>query len=412
MNFVLTFCIILICQSLYNIYIMIWAWNHPENAELIRPPSTYLSPKTTFTIILPAWKEPYFDQTIISCNKFNYPKELYEVLIPLRVQDPDTIKLAQRTLARINNLNFRIILVDDKTFNKPNQLNHALKQAKGEIVTIFDAEDDPSMSLLNIVNTKLLQTNADVIQSNVQLINYTDTWFSVLNCMEYYFWFKSSLNYFAANDVMPLAGNTVFLKTYMVKKLGGWDETCLTEDGELGLRLAIEHAKFEVVYDANHATLEESPTTNDQFIKQRTRWVQGFINIFMQGKWLQLDSLKKQFIFVYILLWPALQSLLILYLFTVLVVSSFVKIDLLISVLSFVPMFLLFIQILITNYGVLKFTKEYNLKYRWYVPFNIILTFIPYQLVLAYASMRATYREFSKQTNWEKTIHTNAHRKV
>lgn len=391
---------------------MIWAWNHPENAELIKPPSTYLPPTKTFTIILPAWKEEYFDQTILSCAKFNYPPELYEVLIPLRVQDLDTVRLAQRTVAKINQNNFKIILVEDKPLNKPNQLNHALYQAKGEIVTIFDAEDDPSMSLLNIINTKLLQTNADVIQSNVQLINYTDTWFSVLNCMEYYFWFKSSLNYFAANEVMPLAGNTVFLKTALVKKLGGWDETCLTEDGELGLRLAIEHAKFEVVYDANHATLEESPTTNDQFIKQRTRWIQGFLNIFLNGKWLQLDSLKKQFIFVYILLWPVLQSLLIVYLFAVLVISSVVKIDLFISVLSFVPMFLLFIQLLVTNYGVFKFTKEYRLEYKWYIPFTIILTFIPYQMVLAYASLRATYREFSKQTDWEKTIHTNAHRKI
>jgi glycosyltransferase XagB len=391
---------------------MIWAWNHPENAELIKPPTNYLPPTKTFTIILPAWKEEYFDQTILSCAKFDYPKELYEVLIPLRVHDPETIKLAQRTVSKINQHNFKIILVNDQPQNKPNQLNWALRQARGEVVTIFDAEDDPSMSLLNIINTKLLQTDADVIQSNVQLINYTDTWFSVLNCMEYYFWFKSSLNYFAANDVMPLAGNTVFLKTALVKNLGGWDETCLTEDGELGLRLAIENAKFEVVYDANHATLEESPTTNDQFIKQRTRWVQGFINIFMQGKWLQLDSLKKQFIFVYILLWPALQSLLIVYLFIVLVVSAFVKIDLVISVLSFIPMFLLFIQLLITNYGVVKFTIEYKLEYKWYVPFIIIVTFIPYQLVLAYASLRATYREFSKQTNWEKTIHTNAHRKI
>jgi glycosyltransferase XagB len=391
---------------------MIWAWNHPQNSLSIKPPSTYLKPTKSFTIILPAWKEPFFDQTIASCAKFDYPQELYEVLIPLRVQDPDTIKLAQQTVHKINQPNFRVILVDDKPFNKPNQLNHALAQAKGEIVTIFDAEDDPSMSLLNIVNTKLLQTNADVIQSNVQLINYTDTWFSVLNCMEYYFWFKSSLNYFASNDVMPLAGNTVFLKTALVKKLDGWDENCLTEDGELGLRLAIEHAKFEVVYDAKHATLEESPTTNDQFIKQRTRWVQGFINIFINGKWLKLDSLKKKFIFVYILLWPALQSLLIAYLFIVLVVSSLVKIDLLISVTSFVPLFLLFIQLLITNYGVVQFTKEYQLQYKWYVPFVVVITFIPYQLVLAYASLRATYRELSKQTDWEKTIHTNAHRKM
>ena len=410
-TFLLIIAIITIVQSMYNIFIMIWAWNDPSNAELTRPPSTYLEPTKTFTVILPAWKEEFFDQTIMSCSRFNYPVDKYEVLIPLRVQDKDTIAIAEAAVKRVGRNNFRIILVNDEPRNKPNQLNWALNQAKGEVVTIFDSEDDPSMELLNIINTKMLQTNADIVQSNVQLVNYNDKWFSVLNCMEYYFWFKSSLNYFAENDILPLAGNTVFLKTSLVKKLGGWDESCLTEDGELGLRLATVNAKFEVIYDAKHATLEETPNTTDQFIKQRTRWIQGFFHIFLKGKWLKLNSLKKKLIFIYILLWPVLQSIFVFYLVLVLVIGAFFKIDLLVSVMSIIPFCLLLIQLLIINYGIFNFTKEYKLKYHWNTPLMTIVTFIPYQLILTWASIRAAYRELTNQTNWEKTIHTNAHRK-
>jgi glycosyltransferase XagB len=409
-TFLLIISILSIFQSLYSIYIMIWAWNDRNNIDNIKPPQDIHPPKTTFSIILPAWKEEFFDQTIKSVSQFNYPKSLYEVLIPLRVEDKETILLATKALAEIKNKKFKIILVSDKTRNKPNQLNRALQVAKGEVVTIFDSEDDPSKDLLMIVNSVFINKKPDIVQSNVQLINYVDKWFSMLNCMEYYFWFKSSLNYFANNDIMPLAGNTVFLNTALVKSVGGWNEKCLTEDGELGLRLATRNAKFEVIYDAKHATLEETPPTTSQFIKQRTRWVQGFFHIFLKGKWTKLNSLKKKLIFIYILLWPVLQSFFIFNLIFVMVVSAFIKLDLVVSIISIIPFMLLLIQMLTINYGIASFTKEYKLKYHWYLPILVILTFIPYQMILTYSALRAGFRELTNQTNWEKTIHINAHR--
>jgi glycosyltransferase XagB len=411
MNIVFAFIAILsILQSVYSIYLMIYAWNDDDNITNSQPPTDYLPPNKTFSIILPAWKEKFYDQTLLAINKFDYPKDKFEVLLPLRTEDKDTIMLANRTIRKHNLTNFKLIFVSDETRNKPNQLNWALKEANNDIVTIFDSEDEPSTQLLNIVNTTYLTKDIDIVQCTVQLINYMDNWFSLLNAMEYYFWFKSTLNVFAKHKAVPLAGNTVFIKTEMVKALGGWDQTCLTEDGELGLRLATINAKCHIVYSSEHATLEETPPNTIEFIKQRTRWIQGFFQIFLKFGWLRLDGIAKKLLFLYILLWPIIQALLFAYLILTLILIQYFEVWLTVSMLATIPILVLVIQMGVLIFGVYNFCKEYNLKYFWWLPLYTIATFLPYQLIITYSSLRAAFREITKQNNWEKTTHTNAHR--
>ena len=65
------------------------------------------------------------------------------------------------------------------------------------MVTIFDAEDEPHPDIFNVVNTVMLREEAQVVQCGVQLMNYADRWFSALNVLEYFFWFKSRMHYHA-----------------------------------------------------------------------------------------------------------------------------------------------------------------------------------------------------------------------
>ena len=80
------------------------------------------------------------------------------------------------------------------------------------MVTIFDAEDEPHPDILNVVNTVMPREGAPVVQCGVQLMNYADRWFSALNVLEYFFWFKSRMHYHAAVGMVPLGGNTVFVR--------------------------------------------------------------------------------------------------------------------------------------------------------------------------------------------------------
>jgi glycosyltransferase XagB len=411
--FLLIVALIIIVQSLFTIFSMIYAWDSQENLQEYKAPATYHNPSHSFTILLPAWQEEaVIGDTITALSKLNYPLDLTQILILLRPQDQKTIEVSEKTLKKLNRSNLQIVLVDDLPRNKPNQLNWGLREATGDIVTVFDAEDEPSRDILNIVNSTFIKKQVDLVQCGVQLMNFRSNWFSTLNVLEYYFWFKSSLLLFAKSSMMPLGGNSVFIKKELLMEVGGWNEDCLTEDADLGVKLSRKGAKMTVIYDPLHTTHEETPDTTKSFIQQRTRWVQGFFQIFKKGEWLKLNSLKKILLCLYVLLWPMLQILFFFYLLLAIFVVPFLKIGLPVAIISVFPLFLLLIQIALLNIGLWNFTRDYKLKYPFWMLFKVPLTFIPYQIILGYSALRALWREIGQEKSWEKTKHTNIHRQA
>ena len=72
----------------------------------------------------------------------------------------------------------------------------------------------------------------------MQLVNFRFSWLTVRNVLEYYFWFRSRLHFHARQGFIPLGGNTVFIRTEVLRSVSGWDPDCLAEDCELGVRLS------------------------------------------------------------------------------------------------------------------------------------------------------------------------------
>ncbi len=101
--------------------------------------------------------------------------------------------------------------------NKPRALNTALRVARGDVIGVFDAEDEVHHDLLRHVDHAMRSTGAHVIQGGVQLINFQSSWFSLRNCLEYYFWFRSRLHLQAEKGFIPLGGNTVFVRTDVLR---------------------------------------------------------------------------------------------------------------------------------------------------------------------------------------------------
>ena len=134
--------------------------------------------------------------------------------------------------------------------NKPRALNTALPYCRGDVVGVFDAEDQVHPQLLEHVDHAFRATGADVVQGGVQLINFHSSWYSLHNCLEYFFWFRSRLHLHASKGFIPLGGNTVFVRTDVLRAANGWDGTCLAEDCDLGVRLSSRGAKVVVAYDA------------------------------------------------------------------------------------------------------------------------------------------------------------------
>ncbi len=280
------------------------------------------------------------------------------------------------------------------------------------MITIFDAEDEPHKDIYKIINTVIVQQHVEVVQSGVQLMNFRSKWFSTLNCLEYFFWFKSNLHFFSSKKVIPLGGNTVFLKRELLQKIKGWDENCLTEDADIGIRLCLTHAKIKVIYGEKYATKEETPPNLKSFIKQRTRWDQGFLQILLKGDWKKLHTISKKLMVLYIFLAPEFQGIILLYTPLSLFIIFTIKIPVLIAMLTEIPLYLLIIQLLILVIGLHEFTKNYNLQFKFKDILRTLITFFPYQVILGYSALRACVRFILNSNQWEKTNHVNAHRTI
>src|SRR5258705_11025858 len=129
-------------------------------------------------------------------------------------------------------------------------------------------------------------------------------------------------------------------------------------------------------------------------------------------EWLKLPTLRQKFFSFYILLSPFLQVILLAYIPFTLWVIFFSKVTLFVSLYSFIPLYLLLLQLFLYILGFIEFNKSYNLNAPWWFATTLISKLIPYQLVLAFASIRAFYRSFINETQWEKTKHINLHRNI
>jgi glycosyltransferase XagB len=403
--------VILSAQGFFTLYLMLYTWWEPERLAGSASPRSFKPPQISFTALLPArHEEAVIAQTIQRVWNANYPKELLEVIVVCEHGDIGTIQEAERALAQIGHPNARLAVFHDGPINKPHGLNIALRQTCHDVVTIFDAEDDVHPDIFHIINTTMQAKGSPIVQAGVQLMDLRSTWFAAHNVLEYFFWFKSRLHFHARAGMIPLGGNTVFIRRDLVEQIGGWDEQCLTEDADIGIRLSVVGEQIAVTYDAEHATREETPPTVSSFIKQRTRWNQGFLQVLRKGDWKQLPTAKQRLLAVYTLTYPFAQAF-IAFLWPVsLIMMLSVKVSPAIAMLSFIPLYALCFQFLANVAGLFEFGRSYQLKVSALDVARLAVGFLPYQFLLSISGVRAVYRELLGMNNWEKTAHTGAHR--
>lgn len=398
-------------QAVFSIRLRLFIWEVPEHAWLNHAPTIYQDPCLSFTILLPArHEEEVYRETIQKVYDLNYPKELIQIVAICSDDDAGTIAEAQAKIDELGDPNVQLLIYANKPTSKPRGLNHGLQIARGDIVTIFDAEDEPHPDILNIINTTMLNDDVDAVQSGVQLMNHNTKWFCFMNVLEYFFWFKSSMHFFARIGMTPLGGNTVFVRREVMDQLGGWDENCLTEDADLGIRLSLAHARIRIIYDDEFVTREETPHTIEQFVKQRTRWNQGFIQILFKGDWRKLGKFTQKLLAFYVLILPEVQAFFALMIPVSLVMFFFVKFPLWLAILTFLPLYCFLLAVFIDLAGLHEFLKAHQRKWRWREAGIMLIFFFPYQWILGLGALRAIWRYVKGTSNWEKTVHIGQHR--
>ncbi|SEW00204.1 Glycosyltransferase, catalytic subunit of cellulose synthase and poly-beta-1,6-N-acetylglucosamine synthase [Cognatiyoonia koreensis] len=229
----------------------------------------------TITLLVPLYKERDITAHLIRrLDALDYPRSLLDVCLVLEANDTTT-RQAIDAVALPSWM--RPIAVPEGTLKtKPRALNYAMTFAHGSIIGVYDAEDAPAPDQLRTVANHFANATHDVacLQGTLDYYNPTANWLTRCFTLEYASWFRVILPGFAKLGlVVPLGGTTLFFRRTVLEKLGGWDAHNVTEDADLGVRLARRGYRTEFMASV---TEEEANGRMWPWVKQRSRWLKGY----------------------------------------------------------------------------------------------------------------------------------------
>ncbi len=229
------------------------------------------------SIMVPLYKEREIaDALIARLRRLTYPKALLDVILVLEERD-DVTRAALQTVELPSWIRaIEVPELGDLT-TKPRAMNYALDFCRGEIVGVWDAEDAPAPDQLETIARTFAQAPDDVVclQGVLDYYNPRTNWRSRCFTIEYSGWFRVILPGIARLGlVVPLGGTTFFFRRDKLLELGGWDAHNVTEDADLGVRLSRAGYRTQIV---NTTTYEEANFRAWPWVKQRSRWLKGFM---------------------------------------------------------------------------------------------------------------------------------------
>jgi glycosyltransferase XagB len=228
------------------------------------------------SILVPLYEEREIATTLMrALADLDYPPERLDVL--LIIEEGDSL-----TRAALSSLTLpgwaRIITVPrGEPRTKPRALNFALNFARGEIIGVYDAEDRPESDQLLRVAQRFAALGPDTacLQGQLDYFNARYNLLSRLFAIEYAIWFRVLLpGVQRLGLVVPLGGTTQFLRRAALDAVGGWDAHNVTEDAELGIRLARHGYRVEII---ESTTFEEANAAIIPWVRQRARWQKGYL---------------------------------------------------------------------------------------------------------------------------------------
>jgi cellulose synthase/poly-beta-1,6-N-acetylglucosamine synthase-like glycosyltransferase len=215
-----------------------------------------------FTVLVPMFREPeVLPMLARALRDLDYPLGKLDIKLVLEADDYETIEVA--TKLGLEGV-FEIIRVPpSQPQTKPKACNFALQFARGEYLVIYDAEDRPEPDQLRKVVATFRQSppNTACLQCRLSYFNANENWLTRM-----------------FNVPIPLGGTSNHFKIDVLRELHAWDPFNVTEDADLGVRLTQKGYRVGVV---DSTTFEEASCQAGNWIRQRSRWMKGYMQTFL-----------------------------------------------------------------------------------------------------------------------------------
>lgn len=233
-----------------------------------------------YTVLVPLRDEAaVVPRLLLHLSALRYPRERLDIKLLVEDDDIATLHaLARRKLGPP----FEIVMVPRcGPLTKPKALDVGLAHARGELVTVFDAEDRPDRNQLIDAAAAFAAGGPGLgcVQARLSIDHGGDAWITGLFAIEYAMLFDGVLPLLAhAGLPFLLGGTSNHFRLSVLRRLGGWDAWNVTEDADLAVRIA--HAGYRSTVIAS-TTYEEAPLTLGAWLRQRGRWQKGWLQTWM-----------------------------------------------------------------------------------------------------------------------------------
>ncbi|WP_124088265.1 glycosyltransferase [Pseudogemmobacter humi] len=260
----------MICSTALKITAAVTALRHPcpDPADLSPGPLPRVS------VLVALYRESDIAPRLVRrLSRLDYPRDLLEVVLAVEAAD----RLTRETLEASDLPPWmRIVVVPPgRVKTKPRALNVALEHCHGEIIGVYDAEDAPEPDQIRRVIERFRRSDSGLacLQGVLDFYNPATNWIARMFTVEYAAWFRLILPGVARLGLMvPLGGTTLFFRRKVLEELGAWDSHNVTEDADLGIRLARHGYRTELMQTV---TREEANCRPWAWVRQRSRWIKG-----------------------------------------------------------------------------------------------------------------------------------------
>jgi cellulose synthase/poly-beta-1,6-N-acetylglucosamine synthase-like glycosyltransferase len=238
-----------------------------------------------YTVLVPLHHEGKILPVLVERLKLiDYPPDCLQILLLIEMDDDDTQRAARDCPlpAHIRPMT----MPPGQPHTKPRALNIGLHAARGEYIVVYDAEDlpDPDQLRKAVAAFRALPQNVVCLQGRLNFYNRYQSLLTRLFAVDYAVWYDQLLPGLAragltrSGTVVPLGGTSNHFRVETLRQVGGWDPFNVTEDCDLGVRLGRAGLRIAML---NSITWEEAVPRIKPWIRQRSRWVKGYLQTYL-----------------------------------------------------------------------------------------------------------------------------------
>jgi cellulose synthase/poly-beta-1,6-N-acetylglucosamine synthase-like glycosyltransferase len=363
-----------------------------------------------FSVLVALYREADMVPNLIKAmDRLVWPRDRLEIKLVCEADDAETLAAIEaRKLPEYIEV---IEVPPGLPRTKPKALAYALPLTGGAFVALYDAEDEPDPMQLAEAWQRFRASGPDlaVVQAPLEISNRRDGAIARMFAFEYAGLFRGLLPWLSKRRLMlPLGGTSNHFRRAALDKVGGWDPFNVTEDADLGIRLARFGYRAETI---SRPTREAAPNRISVWLPQRTRWFKGWAQTWLvhmrNPARLMTDLGPGSFAVAQVLFAGMLASAMLHPL--LLATFLFLVVRLLLSepvgtlgsallLLDVVNVACGYLSFLLLGWQTLKRDERQGF---W----KVVLLTPPYWVMLSFAGWRAAWQLWRRPHYWEKTPH-------